>query len=1166
MSQSSFSRPTRIARRPPVGVACVLFAVASASLSQSPLNVKEAVRLNNLGVAYMNQQLADKALVLFKQAIAADGVLAVPHLNAGIAMLSVQDVSEAKSELERAAQLGPEDPRVWYNLGLLERGHNNGDSTIQDFQHVLKIDPTNADAHYFLGSAYSDLKEYVHAIEEYRMALHLAPLHASAEFGLARALQHSGNVEEARQHLEHFQRITGEKEASPLGQNYGEQGAYSLAEEIKQPTAPVSPMIPVSFSLAPLADAGKVAPAAAAAGATERTLSGGMCLIDLEGHGKPDLIVLNGSDRAIDYYHHLAEGGYELGSAARLGLSAQGRPVSCAVGDFDNDGHPDLVIAMSDRVVLYRNRGDGTFTDVTEQVGIRQLNKPAGVTFIDFDHDGDLDLFVTGSRREGVPGENANVLWRNNGNQTFTEWTEPTGLGGSGSTVNAILSDLNNDRAVDLAVAGNEEGVTLYMNQREGKFLAMPLYPREDFAPAIGITVFDFNKDGWMDLAVTHAGAPGITLWKNIDGKRFERVHLPLKGVIRAWGITPIDFDNDGWIDLAAIVETKRGTEVRVLRNTGTNGFQDVTAQLKLDKIVTQNARSILASDVDGNGAADLIISRQSGSPLLLRNHGGNRNHSIQIVLHGLADNKSALGTKVEVFAGGAWQKWEVAGASGFLGQGASSILAGLGDAKQPDIVRMLWPTGVPQDEIVPATGGTATTSRMLEITELDRRGSSCPVLFAWDGTKYGFVTDTIGAAVIGHWISPGARNIPDPDEWIKVDGSQLRPDHGFLSLRLGEPMEEVNYIDQTRLVAVDHPDDSEVFPNEHFKNNPPFSDKKTIFTQTAHPPIAVWDNKGSEVSAILRDRDHQYLRDFTNLAYAGFANTHSLTLDLGDWTDAKPLRLLMSGFIEYFSASSLYSAWQAGIAPISPYVDAQMPDGHWKRIVDDMGFPAGLNRTMVADLTGSVPAGTRRIRITTNLQIYWDQILISNEANSPGLVRETELPLASASLGFRGYARQVDGKTPGDLTYYYDQASAAGPFQRQSGLYTHYGDVTPLLKSIDNEFAIFGSGEDIDLEFQGSVLPALPKGWKRDYFFYANGYVKDMDYYEAMPFTVSAMPFHGMSGYPYSGAEHFPATKDALQYQLMWNDRVESGAAPSSYQFHYVPRKATPELPEEAP
>ena len=120
--------------------------------------------------------------------------------------------------------------------------------------------------------------------------------------------------------------------------------------------------------------------------------------------------------------------------------------------------------------------------------------------------------------------------------------------------------------------------------------------------------------------------------------------------------------------------------------------------------------------------------------------------------------------------------------------------------------------------------------------------------------------------------------------------------------------------------------------------------------------------------------------------------------------------------------------------------------------------------------------------------------------------------------MGFRGYPRQVDGETPGDLTYYYDQASTTGPFSRFRGSYTRYGDVTSLLTSVDNHFAVFGTGEDIDAEFDIAALPQLPDGWKRDYFFYANGFVKDMDFYEAIPFTVADMPFHGMSTYPVSG------------------------------------------------
>jgi hypothetical protein len=224
------------------------------------------------------------------------------------------------------------------------------------------------------------------------------------------------------------------------------------------------------------------------------------------------------------------------------------------------------------------------------------------------------------------------------------------------------------------------------------------------------------------------------------------------------------------------------------------------------------------------------------------------------------------------------------------------------------------------------------------------------------------------------------------------------------------------------------------------------------------------------------------------------------------------------------------------------------------------MGFPAGLLRTVTVDLTGKLPAGATRIRITTNLQIYWDQALVDNEdASAGGSIRRTELPLARATLGFRGYPQQLDGRTAGDLTYNYQQASATGPFVPHRGAYTRYGDVTPLLQSVDDEFVIFGTGEDMDLEFAATALPQLPAGWTRDYFFYANGFVKDMDFYEASPFEVGALPFHGMTGYPYPANEHYPDDAAHTAYQLQYNTRFVSGATPRELQFHYVPRVETP-------
>jgi hypothetical protein len=240
--------------------------------------------------------------------------------------------------------------------------------------------------------------------------------------------------------------------------------------------------------------------------------------------------------------------------------------------------------------------------------------------------------------------------------------------------------------------------------------------------------------------------------------------------------------------------------------------------------------------------------------------------------------------------------------------------------------------------------------------------------------------------------------------------------------------------------------------------------------------------------------------------------------------------------------------------------VEAQMPDGTWKKVIDDMGFPAGLPRTIVVDLTGKLPPDTRRIRIRTNLQIYWDQALVDNGAGAPNSMHETELPLASAALAFRGYPKQIEGATPGDLTYDYRQISQTGPFQWPRGSYTRYGTVTPLLTHQDDEYVIFGSGEEIDAEFGENALPPLPPHWKRDYFFYAEGFVKDMDFYEAMPFTVAQLPFLGMSSYPYPRGEHFPESLKSVDYQLNWNDRFESGSRIQNYQFRYMPAQAEPD------
>ena len=1111
----------------------------------SPVHDAEAVRLNNNGVALMNQQQTERAEAAFSKALSKDNTLAEAALNDGIALLYLQKLTEAEVALKRATTLAPANPRVWYNLGLVQRAVNDLPAAFESFKKAAELDPSDADSLYFEGVCLQDQKEFGAAAAVFTKALEQNPQHASSEFALARALQRSGHADEAKAHFVRFQHLTTTKISPALGLSYGDQGRYSMAVPVYEQPKPRTAMIPVHFTEQAME------PSSSVATNSDALKSSGACMMDVDGDGIYDLVLMQSGPSAIRILRSHGDGSFEPLSAENAGLKVSGHAVSCAVGDFDGDGLSDLAVALDDRLVLFRDLGHGHFADVTKASGILPRNHPEGMTFVDYDHDGDLDLFVTGSPLK--EGDASNVLWRNNGDGTFTEWTEPTGLGGDGHTRAAILSDVNNDRAVDLAVTGDGAGPTIYLNPREGKFKAVPLDAAGGVANSTGVSVLDFDKDGWMDLVVTQSVAPGLSLWRNKEGKEFERVALPIDDAIAAWGVTPIDFDNDGWIDIAAIVETKHGSEVRVFRNMGDGSFADVSKALGLDRIELKNARALIATDVNGDGAADLIVTSASGDPVWLRNEGGNRNHSVRLKLTGFADNKTAIGTKVEAYSKDGLQKWEIAGASGYLSQGPPEVLVGLGDADGIDLLRLLWPTGVPQDEIDVARKPVVTYA------EADRRGSSCPVLFAWDGKRYVLVTDTIGAAVVGHWFTPARRNIPDPDEWIKVDGSQLAEANGRLSLRFAEPMEEVNYIDQLRLRAIDHPEGTEVYPDERFLDEPPFASGGVVVSKAARLPAGAWDGEGRDVLNALSVRDHNFVGDFTKLPYDGFAKPHSLTLDLGAVQSNQQLRLLLTGYVEYFSATSLYAAWQAGIGPVSPYVEAQLRDGSWQRIDKEMGFPAGLERTIVVDLTGKLPAGSHRIRIVTNLQIYWDQILVDDGPNDKAAVHETEIPLAHAALRFHGYPRQIEGASPGDLTYNYDEVSLTGPFQRQQGSYTRFGDVTPLLTGIDNQFAIFGSGEELAAEFDATALPPLPPHWKRDYFFYANGYVKDMDFYDASPFTVSQLPFHEMTTYPYPQSESYPEDGKSIEYQLDWNDRFDNGAPVHSFRFDYQLRPSTP-------
>src|ERR1700683_508310 len=199
--------------------------------TQLKTNPAEAARLNNLGAAYMNQQLFEKGLKAFQQAAELDPKLTIACLNEGIAYLNLQKIDEAKAALEDARKQDPKNPYVWYNLGLLAKNTGDAQAAIGAFHHVIELDANDADAWYFLGASYRSAEQFPQAIEAFQHALQLNPLHASAEFGLSRAYQQSTDLDHARENLKKFQYITQNKIGAPMSLAYGEQGQYSRAVE-----------------------------------------------------------------------------------------------------------------------------------------------------------------------------------------------------------------------------------------------------------------------------------------------------------------------------------------------------------------------------------------------------------------------------------------------------------------------------------------------------------------------------------------------------------------------------------------------------------------------------------------------------------------------------------------------------------------------------------------------------------------------------------------------------------------------------------------------------------------------------------------------------------------------------------------------------------------------
>ncbi|HYG09941.1 MAG TPA: CRTAC1 family protein, partial [Pyrinomonadaceae bacterium] len=865
-------------------------------------------------------------------------------------------------------------------------------------------------------------------------------------------------------------------------------------------------------------------------------------------------------------------------------------------GDYDNDSRSDLFVLRHGRVALYRNDGAGKFSDTTAATGIAPYPYlSVSAAFADVDHDGDLDLFIAGHadlsdltilpRSLLTPGEPEatttgrafalprapNRLLRNNGNGSFTDITTAAKVaGGAGNAVAVVPTDYDNRRDVDLLVVNYDGAPALYRNLRDATF--------RDVASEVGLDVKgrflcaaagDVNKDGYTDLFFGADGAAGTFALSDGRG-RFKTTSAPA-ATMNATAAQFLDYDNDGLLDLLTV--SPGGARIwRSLGGEWSEVSESAVAQAFRRNISPgkpEGFRRVLASgDVDADGDTDFIVRDATGNLRFGRNDGGNRNRSLGVRLAGRVSNRGGVESKVEMRAGSLWQKLEVYAAA--PAPAPADLVFGLGGRERADAVRVLWPSGTVQSETeFSAAAGVvgerpqgepraAASNATLTVTELDRKPSSCPYLYAWNGERFEFITDFMGGGELGYWVAPGVRAAPDPDEYVRIRGDQLRARDGRYELRVTNELEEVLFVDKLQLVAIAHPEDVEIHPGEGLGS--PLAAKFQLFAaRDARPPLAARDEHGHDVQSRITQLDRLYPDDFSLEPLRGYAAEHSLTLDLGGDSHARAsarkgsataakaqeqTRLLLTGWTDYAFSSDNVAAAQRGQSLRPPALQVRDARGRWQTIIENIGIPVGRPQTVVVDLTGKFLSRAREVRIVTNMRIYWDQILVDTSgAASP--TQLTRLAPLSADLRWRGFSAQTspDGREP--YLYNYARVASASPWKVFTGRYTREGDVRELVGASDDMFVVSRPGDELSLSFDAAALAPLPRGWTRTFLLYADGYSKEMDINSASPEQVAPLPFRRMSEYPYRWPESYPQTPAHLDYLERYNTRVVSAPLP---------------------
>jgi hypothetical protein len=421
------------------------------------------------------------------------------------------------------------------------------------------------------------------------------------------------------------------------------------------------------------------------------------------------------------------------------------------------------------------------------------------------------------------------------------------------------------------------------------------------------------------------------------------------------------------------------------------------------------------------------------------------------------------------------------------------------------DFVSLDWSDGVFQTEMQLAGGETH------RLIETQRQLSSCPVLFAWDGQGYAFVSDFLGVGGMGYALGLDEYGEPRPWESLLLPQGLLQPRGERLALKISEPMEEITYLDAVRLVAYDVPPGWHLALDERMGISGPEPTGRPFFYRTSVQATEARNERHEDVTEtiLLADSKAAPVGRLDRRFIGRLEGEHALTLRFDSPIDQGPGRawLVADGWVEYPYSQTNFAAWQAGAAYEAPSLDVRAGDGEWQTWRPQFGYPAGMPRLMALPLD-NLPPGVRELRLRTNQEIYWDRLAVVYEEPCPE-ARRYSLPLASALLARTGFPLRTDGpqRYP---RYDYGRMAPTWDVHFLAGHYTRLGPVEELVSEKDDAVAIFGAGEEIHLEFLEAAETA-PEGWLRIYVLESDGWCKDMDLYTKDGDTVEPLPSTGL-------------------------------------------------------